>query len=69
MGSMKLRYLRLRHPSDKGPPAQRKLGAAFRFLLENSTWKRHPEPFAKTRRGLDRRSERRFVDAMKREPA
>ena len=67
MGSVTLRRRRWRHPCDKGSPAQRKLGAAFRFLLENHTWKRHPEPFAKTRRGLERRSERRFIDANKRE--
>lgn len=66
MASMNMRYRRLRHPSDKGSPAQRKLGAAFRFLLETSTWKRHHEPFAKTQRGRNRRSERRFVDAYKR---
>jgi hypothetical protein len=66
MGSMTLRRRRWRHPCDKGSPAQRKLGAAFRFLLETSTWKRHHKPFAKTLRGRDRRSERRFVDAYKR---
>jgi len=66
MGSMNLRYRRLRHPCDRGSPSARRLGAAFRFLLEASTWKRHPEPFAKTPRGRDRRSERRFVDAHKR---
>lgn len=35
-------------------------------LLRLSTWKRHPKPFAKGRRGLQRRAERRFVDANKR---
>jgi hypothetical protein len=34
--------------------------------MEASTWKRHHEPFAKTWRGLERRSERRFIDANKR---
>jgi hypothetical protein len=63
---MMLRRRRWRHPCDKGSPAQRKLGAAFRFLMENSTWKRHPKPFAKTDRGRARRSERRFVDENKR---
>ena len=61
---MRFRYLRQRrwrHPYDKGSPHQRALGAAFRFLLETSTWKRHPEPFAKTNRGKKRRDERRFV--------
>jgi len=35
-------------------------------LLRLSTWKRHPSPFAKSRRGLHRRAERRFVDMNKR---
>jgi len=47
-------------------PSQRSLGAAFRFLLETNTWKRHQEPFAKTRRGQERRNERRFMDLNKR---
>lgn len=63
---MFLRYRRMRHPCDKGKPSQRALGAAFRFLLENHTWKRHPEPFNKTKRGRDRRTEQRFVIASKR---
>jgi hypothetical protein len=60
------RQRRWRHPCDKGLPSQRSLGAAFRFLLETHTWKRHPEPFAKTRRGQERRNERRFMDLNKR---
>jgi hypothetical protein len=60
------RQRRWRHPCDKGMPHQRALGAAFRFLLETHTWKRHPEPFSKSRSGLKRRSERRFVGATKR---
>ncbi|SHH04428.1 hypothetical protein [Bradyrhizobium erythrophlei] len=47
-------------------PAQRAIGAAFRFLLESHTWKRHPEPFSKSRRGRMRRSERLFVVTSKR---
>lgn len=35
-------------------------------LLRLSTWKRHPMPFSKGRRGLQRRAERRFVDMNKR---
>ena len=60
------RRRRNRHPCDKGTPAQRALGAAFRFLLEQHAWKRHPEPFSKTKRGQQRRSERRFVLGSKR---
>ena len=57
---------RWRHPCDKGEPTQRAIGSAFRFLLETHTWKRHPEPFNKTKRGLERRAEKRFVIASKR---
>jgi hypothetical protein len=63
---MRLRYRRWRHPCDKGEPAQRAIGAAFRFLLENHTWKRHPAPFKKTKRGQMRRAEQRFVIESKR---
>jgi hypothetical protein len=63
------RQRRWRHPCDKGTPQQRALTEAFRFLLETHTWKRHPEPFAKTRRGHDRRCERRFMDLNKRSMA
>lgn len=56
-----IRQRRHRHPCCKGEPSQRAIGAAFRFLLETHTWKRHSEPFAKTRRGRDRRAQRRFV--------
>ncbi len=45
---------------------ERQVGAALRCLLKNSTWKRHPAPFAKTRRGFDRRSQRHFVEYHKR---
>lgn len=58
---MFLRHRRWRHPSDKGHPAQRAIGAAFRFLLEEHTWKRHPKPFSKSKRGRERRAVRRFV--------
>lgn len=60
------RYHRMRHPSCKGHPEQRAIGAAFRFLLENHTWKRHHEPFSKSDRGRRRRQERRFIDINKR---
>lgn len=60
------RYRRMRHPCCKGEPEQRAIGAAFRFLLEASTWKRHYEPFAKTQRGRERRQERRFINLNKR---
>ena len=63
---MFFRHRRRRHPSDKGEPTQRAIGAAFRFLLESHTWKRHPEPFSKSRRGRNRRAERLFVQASKR---
>ncbi len=58
---MFLRGRRWRHPCDKDDPAQRAIGAAFRFLLEEHTWKRHPEPFSKSKRGRERRAVRRFV--------
>jgi hypothetical protein len=38
----------------------------FRFLLKSHAWKRHQEPFSKTRRGMMRRAERRFIDDVKR---
>jgi hypothetical protein len=60
------RQRRWRHPCDKGCQSQRALGAAFRFLLESSTWKRHGEPFSKSERGRQRRQERRFIDINKR---
>jgi hypothetical protein len=60
------RQRRWRHPFDKGSPHQRALGAAFRFLVENHTWKRHPAPFKKTWRGRQRRAEVRFVISNKR---
>lgn len=63
---MFFRNRRRRHPCDKGQPTQRAIGAAFRFLLETKTWKRHPAPFNKTRRGRDRHAERHFVIEMKR---
>jgi hypothetical protein len=68
MGSMRetWRQRRRRHPCDKGTPAQRSIGAAFRFLLEGATWKRHYEPFSKSDRGRQRRQERRFIDINKR---
>jgi hypothetical protein len=70
MGSMTNRRRRgnrrWRHPCDKGEPSQRALGAMFRFLLTNHTWKRHPAPFKKTKRGQHRRAEQRFVIANKR---
>lgn len=61
-----MRNRRWRHPFEKGDPAQRQVGAALRCLLKNSTWKRHPAPFAKTNRGFYRRSERYFVEYQKR---
>lgn len=42
------------------------LSGLLRELLKQSTWKRHPAPFAKTERGRCRREERRFVDQTKR---
>ncbi|WP_316207479.1 hypothetical protein [Bradyrhizobium sp. SZCCHNR3118] len=63
---MFLKQKRWRHPCDKGSPTQRALGAAFRFLMETHTWKRHPEPFSKSDRGRQRREERRFINVNKR---
>jgi hypothetical protein len=60
------RQRRWRHPWEKGDPAERALGAAFRILLDSRTWKRHPEPFSKSQRGRERREERHFVDFNKR---
>jgi hypothetical protein len=37
----------------------------FLELLDGRTWKRHPKPFSKTKRGEARRSERHFARAMK----
>lgn len=34
---------------------------AFRALLDHRSWARHREPFAKSRRGAQRRAERRFL--------
>lgn len=41
--------------------AARFLLDALRSLLDGRTWRRHPAPFAKTRRGRERRAERLFV--------
>lgn len=40
-------------------------GGAFRVLLDTRFWARHPETFAKSWRGRDRRAARRFVIAKK----
>lgn len=37
----------------------------FRALLDGRFWARHYETFAKSKRGQDRREERRFVIAKK----
>jgi hypothetical protein len=58
---------RYRHPCEKGEPCQRAVGEAFRCLLDSRTWKRHPKPFAKTQRGMERRQARLFVIESKRE--
>lgn len=58
---MRISRKRRRHPCDKGHPYTRALNDAFRFLFDGRTWRRHPEPFAKTERGKQRREIRRFV--------
>lgn len=37
-----------------------------RLLKTKTFWKRHPAPFNKTRAGLDRRAERKFIKAQER---
>ncbi|GAB9152658.1 hypothetical protein BDS110ZK17_23750 [Bradyrhizobium diazoefficiens] len=61
-----IRQRRHRHPCCKGEPAQRAIGAAFRFLMESHTWKHHPAPFSKSRRGRLRKAEQHFVIDSKR---
>lgn len=39
--------------------------ASFKFLLKKSTWKRHPAPFSKTERGIQRRQARLFHRSQK----
>lgn len=39
---------------------------SFRFLLHASTWRRHPAPFAKSRRAFARRTTRKFITRAKR---
>lgn len=53
-------HYRRRHPADRGTQARREVAAFFRRVLKR-IWTRHPAPFAKTRRGYERRMERRFV--------
>lgn len=57
-----------RHACDKGDPHQRLVADGFRILLNKRYWRRHAEPFAKTRKGLERRRERRFVFRNKFDP-
>lgn len=45
----------------RGSSVQRAVTAAFRILLEDHIWRRHPAPFNKTDAGRARRAERRFV--------
>lgn len=39
----------------------------FRLLMQSKSWRRHAAPFAKTRRGLARRTQRRFILSLKQE--
>lgn len=40
---------------------QQNLIHSFLWMLDKRNWRRHPAPFNKTRRGLERRSERLFI--------
>lgn len=54
------RYWR-RHPCDKPLRNFPWLRQLVDFLKNGHTWRRHPAPFNKTRRGLQRRRERRWA--------
>jgi hypothetical protein len=55
---------RLRHPfgRNRSAPIPRDV---LHHLLKASSWRAHPAPFAKTRRGGERRVERRFIASRK----
>jgi hypothetical protein len=55
---------RWRHPYDRGGPSFMPR-ETLQQLMRASTWRAHPEPFAKTKRGGQRRSERRFITGRK----
>jgi len=61
--------VRYRHPCERGSYTQRILTLWFRPMMTNSFWKRHTEPWSKTRAGRLRRQERRFVVRQKEEYA
>jgi hypothetical protein len=55
---------RLRHPfgRSQSAPIPRDV---LHHLLKASAWKAHPAPFAKTKRGGQRRAERQFIAGRK----
>jgi hypothetical protein len=57
-------FRRSRHPYERGGPS-RMPRSVLQHLLKASTWRAHPEPFAKTKRGGQRRDERRFIARRK----
>lgn len=52
---------RRRRPARRLFLLRHQLAAAFRFLLDGRSWRRHPAPFAKTERGRQRRVEWQFA--------
>jgi hypothetical protein len=56
---------RKRHNQDKGTGLQRWVVEVLQLVLDNKSWKRHPAPFSKTRKGYKRREERRIIKMKK----
>jgi hypothetical protein len=57
-------YRRLHHPYDRGTALHRWAMLVLSLCNNNRTWRRHPEPFAKTQRGKARRNQRKFVQSF-----
>lgn len=51
----------MRHPWDRGSPLLRWAIGVLVLTQNRRCWRRHPAPFAKSRRGMARRRDRRFV--------
>lgn len=57
-------FMRSRHPYERGGPSFMPR-ETLHLLMKASTWRAHPAPFAKTKRGGQRRAERRFITGRK----
>jgi hypothetical protein len=57
-------FRRSRHPYERGGPS-RMPREVLQHLMKASTWRAHPAPFSKTKRGGQRRAERQFMAKRK----